>query len=222
MDKVNTRDHRITRRPPVEMLGEERLHLHRLPERAFTVVFGESRRVSWSATINYHAGIYSVFHALADAEVWVPQDGKEIVITHIDRDAVREVARHLVTTPGTPRITDEHYPPGPLELQPRPGNRAETEFLELGEGTLTWLLEAVAKGTARMKAKMADAVTLARLHGPDRVDWGLRCSMTHGRFAEGDLAAILTVNPPGQRRSVTETHSMQPSTKAWDGFGTAS
>jgi hypothetical protein len=225
MNKVNNRDHRITRRPPVEMLGEERLHLHRLPERAFTVVFGESRRVSWSATINYHAGIYSVPHTLADAEVWVRADGNEIVITHIDRDATREVARHLVTTPGTPRICDEHYPPrppGPLGRQPRATNRAETDFLDLGEGARMWLLKAAAEGAARVNVKMADTVTLARLHGPERVDWALGHAATHGRFAEGDLAAILAANPPGQRRSADETHSMQPSTKAWDGFGTAS
>jgi transposase len=223
MDKVNARPHRVTRRPPVEMLGEERQHLHRLPERAFTVVFGESRRVSWSATISYHAGIYSVPHTLNDAEVWVRAEGDEIVITHIDpRHGAREVARHEVTTPGTPRICDEHYPPrppGPLGRQPRPVNVAETEFLELGEGARMWLLEAAADGTPRMKVKMADAVTLARLHGPDRVDWALGHAATHGRFAEGDLAAILAANPPGQRRSADETHSMQPSTKAWDRFG---
>jgi hypothetical protein len=83
-----------------------------------------------------------------------------------------------------------------------------------------WLLEAGAEGAARVKVKMADAVTLARLHGQNRVDWALGHAATHSRFAEGDLAAILAANPPGQRRTADETHSMQPSTKAWDGFGT--
>jgi hypothetical protein len=80
----------------------------------------------------------------------------------------------------------------------------------------------VAAGTARVKVKMADAVTLARLHGTDRVDWALGHAATHGRFAEGDLTAILAAHPVGQRRSADEAHSMQPSTKAWDGFGAAS
>ncbi len=31
MAEVNTRAHRVTRRPPLEMLGEEHEHLHRLP-----------------------------------------------------------------------------------------------------------------------------------------------------------------------------------------------
>ena len=85
-----------------------------------------------------------------------------------------------------------------------------------------WLLEAAADGAPRVKVKMADAVTLARLHGSDRVDWALGHAATHGRFGEGDLAAILMANPPGQRHRADETHSMQPSTKAWDGFGIAS
>jgi transposase len=50
MDKVNGREHRVTRRLPAEMLVEERQRLHRLPERAFTAAFGETRKVSWSST----------------------------------------------------------------------------------------------------------------------------------------------------------------------------
>jgi hypothetical protein len=44
--RVNTREHRITRRALAVML-EERDRLHRLPEVAHTVCFGETRRVSW-------------------------------------------------------------------------------------------------------------------------------------------------------------------------------
>ncbi len=43
MDEVNNRPHRVTRRAPTEMLGEEVLHLHRLPDVAYTAVFGETR-----------------------------------------------------------------------------------------------------------------------------------------------------------------------------------
>src|SRR5271170_7932707 len=38
MDEVNNRLHRVTRRTPAEMLGEEALHLHRLPDVAYTAV----------------------------------------------------------------------------------------------------------------------------------------------------------------------------------------
>mgnify|MGYP000213924842 CR=1 FL=1 len=40
-----------------------------------------------------------------------------------------------------------------------------------------------------------------------------------GRFADGDLASILAANPPGQRRSAGDVHSLQTGTSAWEGFG---
>jgi hypothetical protein len=51
-ERVNTREHRVTRRAPVVMLAEERDRLHRLPEVAHTVCFGETRKVSWQSTIS--------------------------------------------------------------------------------------------------------------------------------------------------------------------------
>ena len=50
-ERVNTREHRITRRAPAVMLAEERGRLHRLPAVAHTVCFGETRKVSWQSTI---------------------------------------------------------------------------------------------------------------------------------------------------------------------------
>jgi hypothetical protein len=49
----------------------------------------------------------------------------------------REVARHGLTTPGSPSIKDEHYPPRPagaLERRPRARSREEAAFLALGPG----------------------------------------------------------------------------------------
>jgi transposase len=223
--EVNARPHRITRRPPVEMLTEEQPRLHRLPETAFTAAFGETRKVSWSSTISYGGVIYSVPHQLVDAEVWVRVDGDEVVATHVGAAGAVEVARHQRSTPGTPRIDDAHYPPraaGPLNRQPRATNSAEAEFLALGDGARMWLVEAAAAGTARVKVKMADAVTLARLHGRERVDWALGHAATYGRFAEADVASILAAHPPAQRRSADDTHSLQGGTRAWDGFGASS
>lgn len=222
MDKVNGRAHRVTRRAPVEMLAEERDRLHRLPQRAFTAAFGETRKVSWSSTISFGGVTYSVPHRLVDDEVWVRVDGDEIVATHLTGAGVVEVARHRRSTPGTPRIDDAHYPPRPpgaLHRQPKATNPAEAEFLALGDGARLWLVEAAAAGTARIKVKMADAVALARLHGVERVDWALGHAATFDRFAEGDLASILAAHPAGEHRRAEETHSMQPSTRAWDGFG---
>ena len=222
MGKVNTRPHRITRHQPAEMLAEEQTRLHRLPEVGFTAAFGETRKVSWSSTVSYGGVTYSVPHTLVDEEVWVRVDGDEIVATHVsDRGAV-EVARHQRSTPGTPRIDDAHYPPrpaGPLNRQPRPTNPAEAEFLALGEGARLWLVEAAAAGTARVKVKMGEAVTLSRLHGQQRVDWALGHAACYQRFGDGDLVSILAANPAGERRRAGEAHSLQPSTKAWEQIG---
>jgi hypothetical protein len=225
MAKVNGREHRITRRPPADMLVEERARLHRLPPTAFTAAFGETRKVSWSSTISFGGVTYSVPHTLIDESVWVRVDGDEIVATHVSSAGAVEVARHLRSTPGTPRIDDSHYPPRPagaLNRQPKAHNAAEAEFLALGEGARVWLIEAAAAGTSRIRVKMADAVQLARLHGVEQVDWALGHAATFDRFAEADLASILAAHPARDRRHAGEGHSMQPSTKAWEGFGGAS
>src|SRR5690606_8373951 len=102
MGKVNGREHRVTRRVPAEMLAEEAQRLHRLPEVAFTAVFGETRKVTWSATVSFGGVTYSVPHILAGDEVWVRVDGDEVVATHVSVDGAAEVARHLRSTPGNP------------------------------------------------------------------------------------------------------------------------
>ncbi len=120
MVEVNSRPHRVTRRPPVEMLAEELHRLHRLPEVAYTAAFGETRKVSWSATISYGGVIYSVPHTLAEESVWVRVDGEELVVTHVSGRGATEVARHRLSTPGHPRIDDAHYPPRPARSTVNP------------------------------------------------------------------------------------------------------
>jgi len=94
--------------------------------------------------------------------------------------------------------------------------------LALGDGARMWLIEAAAAGTTRVKAKMTEAVTLARLHDRERVDWALGHAAMFARFADGDLVSILDANPPGTTRTASDAHSLQTGTKAWDGFGAAS
>jgi len=218
----DARDHRATRRAPDAMLAEERQRLHRLPEVGYTAVFGQTRKVSWSATISYGGVTYSVPHTLAETEVWARVEGDELVITHLAGRGATEVARHLLSTPGNPRIDDAHYPPrpsGPLNRTPKATNPAERAFLDLGDGARMWLIEAGAAGAARVKTKMADAVELAALHGPERVDWALGHAATFGRFDDGATASILTAHPAGTTRRASGDHSLQDGTSGWEGFG---
>jgi hypothetical protein len=140
--------------------------------------------------------MYSVPHELVDQRVWVRSDDTELIVVHVDGPAgPREVARHRLTTPGRPAISDEHYPPRPegaLERRPRARSGEERAFLAIGTGAEAWLIRAAAAGVQRARRKMAEAVDLAKLHGNEQVDRALATCADAGRFADGDLAAILT------------------------------
>jgi transposase len=225
-DRVNAREHRITRRAPAVMLAEERERLHRLPAMPHTVCFGQTRKVSWQSTISVGGAIYSVPSRLIDERVWVRSDGDELVIVHADSsDGPREVTRHRLTTPGRPSIREEHYPPRPagaLERRPKASTREEQAFLEIGPGAAEWLTRAAAAGAVRLRRKVAEAVALAKLHGPSDVDEALAAAAAAGRFGEGDLAAILAhrgarvIEFPAR---ASEQASLQRSTRSWEGFG---
>jgi hypothetical protein len=193
-DQVNARPHRITRRAPGEMLAGEQARLHPVRPAPFTAALGVTRTVDGLSLVTFEGGQYSVPHQLAGQVVWVRRHGEQVVITHASPAGVAEVARHLVTTPGSPRVDDEHYPPAPpgaLERQPKARTAAEAQFLAIGDGAAQWLAEAAAAGARRVRAKMAGAVQLAALHGPAAVDRALGQAAAAGRFAEQDLASIL-------------------------------
>ena len=224
--ELNGREHRATRRIPAEMLAEEQLRLHRLPERPYTAVFGVTRTVgSNTPVIAFDGGEYSVPHRFRAEVVWARHHGNEVIVTAIDEDGPREVARHEVTTPGNPRHVDEHFgpaPEGPLNRSPRAKNEAETAFLALGEGAALWLSEAAAAGSSRVRVKMAEAVTLAALHGVPAVDRALGHAAVTGRFGDGDLASIIAhqaAGPSLPARRADESHSLQRGTSPWEGLG---
>lgn len=235
-DEVNARIHRETRRPPVEMLAEEQARLHRLPERAFTVAFGTTRRVNWDATISVEGVRYSVPHQLVDTRVWARMAGDELIVTAVDPEhGPTEVARHARSRPGTPVIAAEHYPPPSSaaaaggQRPPRAATAEEKAFLALGPGAAAWLVEAAGAGARGLRRKMAEAVTLAKLHPPGEVDRALAVAAVAGRFADNDLLRILTHHAGRNDRDgaavaatvsrVSEDHSLQPGTSAWSGFG---
>src|SRR5215211_5592305 len=195
-DRVNAREHRITRRAAAVLLADERDRLHKLPGLPHTICFGQTRRVSWQSTISVGGAIYSVPSSLVDERVWARADGSELIVVHADdAQGPREVARHQLTTPGRPSIHDEHYPPRPagaLERKPRARSCDERAFLQIGPGAERWLIAAAAAGTTKLRRKLAGATALAKLHGAEQVDEALAVAAAAGRFGEGDLAAILT------------------------------
>jgi hypothetical protein len=226
-ERVNAREHRITRRAPVEMLAEERERLHPLPAVPHTLCFGETRRVSRESTVSVGSALYSVPHQLIGERVWARASEEELIVVHADGpQGPREVARHQLTTPGSPRIADEHYPPRPpgaLERVPRAKGAEEVAFLAIGPGASRWLRRAAAVGAVRVRTRMAEAVDLAKLHGPEALDEALGAAAEAERFGEGDLASILHHRQSAEviefpRRSA-EAATLQRSTQSWEGFG---
>ena len=139
-----------------------------------------------------------------------------------------EIARHRLSTPGRPQILASHYPDHPdgsrLRIpRPRPRTAGEIAFLAIGDGAHAWLVEAAAGGASRVRAKMARAVEFATILGRPRVDEALGLAAAAGRFAEGDLGAILDHLAVGGHREALvhadEAHSVQPGTSAWNRLG---
>jgi hypothetical protein len=226
MAEVNTRPHRSTMQPPVIRLADEHERLHRLPKLPHTVCFGETRKVNWQSLISVGGALYSVPHELIDQRVWARTDGSELIVVHVDGHlGPKEVARHRLTTPGRPAICDEHYPPRPagaLERKPRAHSAEEQAFLAIGPAAEQWLIKAGAAGAQRVRRKMAEAVDLAKLHGSVEVERALKICAEAGRFADGDLAAILAHRQAcGEviRFPAPEDRSLQRSTRSWEGFG---
>jgi hypothetical protein len=240
---VNGRRHRETGAVPVERLAIERARLHVLPSAPYAAALGETRLVNTDQTVRFGSVRYSTPPGLVGAEVWVRAAGDELVIVaDLNALAVRpawapappaglvEVARHALSTPGRPRIDLGHYPGHPQDPSgaprppaPKPTSAAETAFLALGPGAEAWLVEAAAAGTVRVRAKMTAAVELAALAGRAEVDAALGVAAAAGRFAEDDLLAIVRHRAAGAPTAelvvADETHSAQPGTSAWEGFG---
>lgn len=230
-EKVNHRPHRETGRAPVDMLGEERSHLHVLPAEPHTAALGLTRHVNDDQTIRWGSVRYSTPDGHQGQEVWCRVEGEELVIVGRTDSGLSEIARHELSTPGHPRIVDEHYPfheggNGPKPPKPRAKTKEEAAFLALGEGAYHWLVEAAATGAQRVRAKMAEAVELAALFGAPAVDDALGIAAFAGRFADDDLVSILehrraeeTVMETFAAVLADEAHSTQPGTSAWEGFG---
>lgn len=225
-EEVNAREHRETRRPPVELLADERRRLHPVPYEPYTVAFGVTRLVDEQSTVRYGSARYSVPHQLVGERVWVRVEGEELVIAFIGPTGAREAARHVLTTPGNPRIDPSHYPErtsDPLHPKPKPASPEEAAFLELGPGAERWLILAAASGAERIRTKIRRATGLAMLVGSDQVDHALGLAAEAGRFADGDLESIVDhlrlMGDRGQVRLEAADDTLQPGTGAWELVG---
>jgi hypothetical protein len=222
--ELNARPHAVTRRPPIEALVDERPHLHAIPDAPFSAAFGESRTVSWSATISFRGARYSVPDRLCDSAVWVRAAAGEVVVTSGEGTGAKEVARHDLVGPGCASICDAHYThrrsADPLARAPRPKNDDEVAFLALGEGARLYLVEAAAVGARRIETRMAEALSLSALHGAPVVDRALGVAAMAGRFSEGDLGSII-VHGAGAAVSAgpPPEHSLAAGTAMWSALG---
>ena len=184
------------------MLAEERARLHPVPAAPFTAALGVTRRVDAMSLVSFEGGQYSVPHQLAGQVVHVRRHGEQVVIAHAGPDGPAEVARHLVASPGSPRLDDAHYPPAPpgaLNREPKARTAAEAEFLAIGNGAGLWLAEAAAAGASRVRSKMAQAVQLAALHGARAGRPGARAGRRSRPVRR--RRPRLDPRPPGVRRA---------------------
>lgn len=227
-ERVNNRVHRETAAVPAHRLVVERRHLHVLPAQPYALALGEERLVDDDQTIRFGSVRYSTPPGHVGAKVWCRVVGDELVIVGRTAGGLAEIARHRLSTPGNPRILDEHYPnhpggnlPRPPRIQPR--TEAEVTFLALGPGAHDWLVEASAVGAQRIRSKMARAVELAAVVGVDAVDDALGLAAICGRFGEEDLPSIVdhraAAAAPADVVRADETHSVQPGTAGWGRFG---
>ncbi len=229
MTELNTRPHTETRRAPAEMLCEERARMHPVPSEPYSAALGETRIVRDDQTVRFGAVPYSVPKAFVGHEVFCRVSGEELVIVGRDkRRGLVEIDRHELSTPGHPRIKDEHYPDhtpgnGPKIRTLKPADDDERAFLALGDGAERWLREACSTGVSRIRTKMAKAIELAALIGAAPIDRALGIAALAGRFEEGDLASI--VEHLGRHDAIEdlvyadEEFFVQPGTSAWGEFG---
>ena len=103
-ERVNARIHRETAAAPAQRLAAERAHLHLLPAEPYVLALGEERLVNDDQTIRFGSVRYSTPPGHVGDRVWCRVHGTELVIVARIGTGVAEIARHRLSTPGSPRI----------------------------------------------------------------------------------------------------------------------
>jgi Kef-type K+ transport system membrane component KefB len=187
------------------MLAAEAARLHPVPAAPFTAAPGVTRRVDALSLVTFEGGQYSVPHQLAGQVVHVRRHGGPVVIAHAGPDGTAEVARHLATSPGSPRVVDAHYPParpGALNREPKARTKAEAGFLAIGSGAGLWLAEAAAAGTPRVRGALRRSGGRAVVIGHASMAPALLCGMAvawplRGRFSSPQSGTLPFLLPTG-------------------------
>jgi hypothetical protein len=116
-EQVNAREHRVTRRAPVEMLAEEQARLHPLPTAPHTVAFGMTRTVAAKTPmVAFEGGQYSVPASLLAQVVWVRVHGhgdhEQVIIVHISHRRPGRGGPARTRDPGQPEDRRRSLPAG--------------------------------------------------------------------------------------------------------------
>jgi hypothetical protein len=217
--------HRVLNRSGV------RLRLHPVAAHPHTVAFGTSRVVPPNTTmVCFEAGQYSVPHTLLGETVWVRVHGRgadeQVIIVHVGPSGPAEVARHARATPGSPQVSDAHFPAQPAgALDPNPTRPQRDRGAVPGPGRGGTALA----GRGRRRGHHQDAGKDRRGARPGHAVRGYRGGLAlghaavHGRFAEADLASILdhhaTGARAGDRHQAGEDRSLTLGTAAWAQLG---
>lgn len=234
METVNTRDHQVTKQAPINMLASEVKRLHKVPDTPFSVVSGLMRKVPVNTPmVSFENGQYSVPYEYMGSAVHVRKQsssaGDVVVVMSVTSEGTTEIARHRQASAGNPAINDDHFPhhqPVHPERRIRPATQLEKEFLNIGDGASKWLRIAASEGVNRIGHKLEQAITLAKMYGPETVDQVLTIAATFHRFKVEDFTSIIHTLKPGNQAihqesiSVVEPDSsLAQGTTSWSGFG---
>lgn len=218
---------RRTRRPPIDMLAEERARLHPVPTDPYVAALGETRVVTRESVISLGETRYSVPHQLIDQTVFVRVDGDEVIIA----------PRAATASPRSPATGHR-----------RPANRNSPTSTTRpggphGSSTSAEATHSRGSGVPRAAAGRSGVAGQGRggwhREGPgedglggrvrrrprqQEVDAALAVAAGAGRFAEADLASVLrhrrrTGAPARVVVPIAEGHSLQPGTSRWQEVG---
>ena len=188
--------------------------------------FGESRTVSWSATVHFHgAALYSVPDRLCDSAVWVRTAAGEVVVAWGEGTGGKEVARHDLVGPGCASICDAHYThrrsADPFGACPSAEERRRSGVLGARRGSQAYLVEAAAVGARRIETRMAEALSLSAI--PARRSSTTALGVAAIADASSERRPRLDHRPRCRRRGVSGTahleHSLAAGTAMWSALG---